>query len=67
MVRIVLGGVYVNDRYEEIAVVYKLGERIAYEHLRSGRRLKTPDLTSVKVLRELLVKGNFRYDHKQSW
>lgn len=64
--KIVLGGVYYNSGHQEINVKFIEGDHVAYDLLSNGK-LKSVDDATIAQLKALLVQGNFKLDHVESW
>lgn len=64
--KIVLGGVYYGRRGEEINVQFIEGDHVAYDLLSGGKR-KSVDDARMSQLRALLIQGDFKLDHVETW
>ena len=66
--KIVLGGVYCNDKHQEINIQFlDAATDVAGYEILSGGRSKTVDNSSIEDLKNLLVSGGFELDHVQTW
>ena len=64
--KIVLGGVYYNSKGHTINIEFIQGDHVGYELLSNGNVGGADDAT-MSQLRTLLVKGGFKFDHKETW
>ena len=64
--KIVLGGVYLNPKGQEINVQFLQGNTVAYDMLKGGKMTSVVEDT-VSNLEAILSSGGFVLDHVEQW
>ena len=64
--KIVVGGVYYNDRGDEINVQFVTADLVAYDHYVDGKKTSV-DGVKHSQLQKVLREGGFFFDHQETW